>query len=120
MTTWRTDATGVLLANGEVLVFGGQSGDFVETPHAVGNASSSAELYDPATRSWTRMGGMSTGRFLATGTLLADRAGEPDERHRHRAGRRPADGHRGRGRLAVRRRSHGSSGGQSAGGRRRP
>ena len=52
------------LANGEVLVAGGQD--------ANGNALSSAELYNPATHAWTPTGSMHTARYLAGATRLPD------------------------------------------------
>jgi hypothetical protein len=50
-----------LLANGEVLVAGGDSGSGV---------LSSAELYDPATGTWTATGSLGIARRLHTATLL--------------------------------------------------
>jgi N-acetylneuraminic acid mutarotase len=50
----------VRLADGRVLVAGG------------GWYSTRAELYDPATNSWTRTGNMNVGRIAFTGTLLRD------------------------------------------------
>ena len=60
----RQDQTATLLANGEVLVAGGQD--------ANGNALSSAELYNPATHAWTPTGSMHTARYLAGATRLPD------------------------------------------------
>ncbi len=51
---YRHSAT--LLPNGKVLVAGG--------------AGTSAELYDPATGSWTVTGSLATARFRHTATLL--------------------------------------------------
>src|SRR5262249_60662971 len=49
----------VRLADGRVLAAGGQY-------------TASAELYDPATNSWTTTGSMNVGRISFTGTLLRD------------------------------------------------
>ena len=57
MGTGRYDHRATLLSSGKVLVTGG-SGD------------TSAELYDPATGTWTDTGSMSTERILHTATLL--------------------------------------------------
>jgi hypothetical protein len=57
MSTARTGHTATLLWNGKVLVAGG------------GNAS--AELFDPATQSFTRTGIMSVARSGATATLIS-------------------------------------------------
>jgi hypothetical protein len=59
--------TATLLANGKVLVAGGQGGD------VVGNdALASAELYDPSVESWTATLGMKWSRSSHTATALAD------------------------------------------------
>jgi N-acetylneuraminic acid mutarotase len=62
MSTPRHVHTMTLLSNGKVLAVGG------------GNASnsylSSAEIYDPATGTWTPTGSMATGRSYHTATLL--------------------------------------------------
>src|SRR5205807_4207479 len=66
MTIARKDHTATLLPNGKVLVVGGQpdSGNsiFLRT----------AELYDPATETWTSTGSLAVGRAEHTATLLAD------------------------------------------------
>jgi hypothetical protein len=49
-----------LLPNGKVLVAGGYNGSFL----------TSAELYDPASGSWTATGSLNTARYLHTATLL--------------------------------------------------
>ncbi len=65
LNTPRSRHTATLLANGNVLVAGGDTnGNTVDT------AISSAELYDPATGSWTNTGGLSTARDTHTATLL--------------------------------------------------
>jgi hypothetical protein len=62
--TNREDQTATLLNNGEVLVAGGfsENAPFTEL--------SSAELYNPATGTWTPTGSLSTAVFDATATLL--------------------------------------------------
>ncbi len=61
MTTGRSSFGGVLLQNGKVLIAGGAG---------AGGALSSAELYDPATSSFTITGSMSTARYIQRMTLL--------------------------------------------------
>src|SRR5215471_16900032 len=56
----RTNHTATLLSNGKVLVAGGADHD----------EDASAELYDPATGTWTLTGSLITGRYLHTATLL--------------------------------------------------
>ena len=53
----------VLLANGKVFVAGGFTGHVV---------SATAQLYDPATSSWSSAGTMATPRYVATATILGD------------------------------------------------
>jgi len=60
----RTDHTATLLPNGKVLVAGGHSS--VNT----NNPMSSAELYDPATGTWSSTGSLVTRRYNHTATLL--------------------------------------------------
>jgi len=60
----RFGYTATLLPNGQVLVVGGNA-----SVSGV-DALSSAELYDPATGTWTETGSMATGRFANTATLL--------------------------------------------------
>src|SRR5690349_15742273 len=64
MQTARWQHTATLLNNGEVLVAGGRMN--------AGNATATAELYDPATGNWTSTGSMTTPRAWFTATLLAD------------------------------------------------
>ena len=61
----RLDHTATLLPNGKVLVAGGVT-DSGSGPFA----TNSAELYDPATRRWSRTGSLNTGRSGHTATLL--------------------------------------------------
>jgi Galactose oxidase, central domain len=65
MTTTREEHTAVLLANGNVLVSGGNKKTLTtQTPLA------SAELYNPATGTWTATGSMSNARSGHTSTVL--------------------------------------------------
>ena len=64
MATARFNHTATLLPNGKVLVAGGCTDTDCNT------ALISAELYDPATGTWTPTGSMSAGRFSHTATLL--------------------------------------------------
>ena len=59
---WRHTAT--LLPDGRVLVVGGFSGNPEDS------ALASAELYDPSSRTWTRIASMGAERGLHTATLL--------------------------------------------------
>ena len=63
----RQEHAAVLLANGEVLVLGGNAAG-VDSSRAL----SSAELYDPRTGSWTETGRMAAARTRPTATLLSD------------------------------------------------
>ena len=66
MSTARDDATMTLLANGRVLVAGGR-------PTRFGQPLASAELYDPATGTWTpTANAMSQSRRAHAAALLAD------------------------------------------------
>jgi hypothetical protein len=60
--------TATLLPNGKVLVAGGFGGP----PGGVEVSLASAELFDPATRSFTATGAMSDGRYWHTATLLSN------------------------------------------------
>jgi hypothetical protein len=62
MNTARQNHTATLLANGKVLIAGGNYGN---SPIYY-----SAELYDPATGTWTNTGEMNTSRNNSTATLL--------------------------------------------------
>jgi hypothetical protein len=66
MTTPRADAAAVALRDGRVLICGGTvNGN-------VGGVLSSAEIYDPAARTFTPTGAMTAAREGATATLLGD------------------------------------------------
>ena len=67
MTIARENHTASLLANGKVLVTGGNS-------QSNGAPLTSAELYDPSTGAWTRTGSMSVGRYFFTATRLMNGA----------------------------------------------
>jgi deoxycytidylate deaminase len=63
MNVARSGHTATLLANGKVLIAGGYNGDYL----------TSAEIYDPATRTFRAVGGQfDTARFFASATLLED------------------------------------------------
>ena len=71
MSTGRFGHTATLLANGTVLIFGGFKDYVLSSPVLVGYESySSAELFDPATASFTTVGQLNSGRFWHTATLL--------------------------------------------------
>lgn len=63
MGTERAAHTATLLANGKVLITGGYNSTSV---------LATAELFDPATGTFTATGAMTTARFLHTATLLAN------------------------------------------------
>jgi hypothetical protein len=63
MTTPRTEHTATLLGNGKVLIAGGWDGF---------HSLSTAELYDPSTRTFAPTGSMSTPRQATSATLLAN------------------------------------------------
>ena len=63
----RFQQTATLLSDGKVLVAGG-----IDGPFGSGTELASAELYDPATGTWTTTGSMHTGRVYQTATLLPD------------------------------------------------
>jgi Galactose oxidase, central domain len=62
LATARDDHTATLLPNGKVLVAGGSNNNGVNF--------ASAELYDPATGTWTKTGSLTAGRTRHTATLL--------------------------------------------------
>jgi hypothetical protein len=63
----RTQGTATLLADGRVLVAGGGN-----TAAPTFAATASAEIYDPASNSWTVAASMSVPRTLHTASLLSD------------------------------------------------
>jgi N-acetylneuraminic acid mutarotase len=63
LATERGYQTATRLANGKVLIAGGQNNT---------GYLASAELYDPATDIWSSAGSMASARFLHTATLLAN------------------------------------------------
>jgi hypothetical protein len=70
MSTARTDHTASLLNDGAVLIAGG---NIPCTPTLCGtvlNAFATAELYDPATNTFSSAGSMNTARFQHTATVL--------------------------------------------------
>lgn len=69
MTTARMAHTATLLRNGKVLIAGGGDSGGWGFP-IFGNATTSAELYDPSTDAFTPTGSMGTPRFAHTATLL--------------------------------------------------
>jgi hypothetical protein len=72
MTASRTAHTATLMPDGRVLIAGGVQdvGPILPIPQGPGVAS--AELYDPASGTFTATGSMSEGRSGHTATLLAD------------------------------------------------
>jgi hypothetical protein len=74
MAKMRAIHTATLLANGTVLVAGGDGGGIPDIFAAAGEvapaADASAELYDPAANSFTAAGSMSSPRYGHTATLL--------------------------------------------------
>jgi N-acetylneuraminic acid mutarotase len=64
LNTARRYHTATLLKNGRILVAGG----FIDGP--TNTSTNNAELYDPATGSWTNTGSMMVGRAFHTATLL--------------------------------------------------
>ena len=75
MTSARNNAMATLLANGKVLIAGGNGCDDPKqcTAVNVGAFLASAELYDPATGKFTRTGSMTADREgLSAATLLPD------------------------------------------------
>ncbi len=71
MITGRASHTSVLTSDGKVLVAGGVSGGFAGDLTS-SEILASAELYDPASKSWTATGSMSTPRFNYPAVVLGD------------------------------------------------
>ena len=69
MITGRNEHTAALLTNGQVLVAGGWGGTVQTDGYRY---LSSAELYNPATGTWTTTGSMNVRRMLPTETLLTN------------------------------------------------
>jgi hypothetical protein len=69
LTTARQWHTATLLSNGMVLVAGGYDGNYISSAK---RDLSSAELYDPATGTWTATGSLTNARIEHTATLLPD------------------------------------------------
>jgi Kelch motif protein/galactose oxidase-like protein len=66
----RSFHTATLLPNGKVLVAGGATPGPAFGGVVQGEATATAELYDPATGSWSSTGSMATARFDQDATLL--------------------------------------------------
>jgi len=67
LSTARSGHTATLLANGKVLVAGGSGGFDEDSGHY---STASAELFDPATGTWSPTGSLRTAREAHTATLL--------------------------------------------------
>jgi hypothetical protein len=68
LTAARSFHPAMLLSNGKVLVAAGTSSG--NNPPGPSSCLASAELYDPASGTWTATGGLATGRVNHTATLL--------------------------------------------------
>jgi len=71
MTLARASHSATMLLDGKVLLAGGTVGDPAAEDE---EASFTAELYDPATNTFSRTGSMASARILHTATLLGDGA----------------------------------------------
>ncbi|MGQ0520892.1 MAG: DUF7948 domain-containing protein [Actinomycetota bacterium] len=69
MTVGRTAHTATLLRNGKVLVTGGATGNLTTNAQP---QLATAELFDPATGTWSATGTMATSRYLHSAHLLRD------------------------------------------------
>ena len=68
----RVGHSATLLPNGKVLIAGGTGGRRFEGGRWIGDVAASAELYDPATRTFRPTGSMGTPRAHQAAVLLAD------------------------------------------------
>lgn len=68
----RISHTATLLPDGKVLIAGGRECDTLVFDNCFGNPLSSAELFDPATETFSATGSMSIARTGHTATLLTD------------------------------------------------
>lgn len=66
MHVGRVDAAAALLADGRVLIMGGNTGGFPTT------GLTNAELYDPSTETWTTTSSMAEGRYAQIAIRLLD------------------------------------------------
>jgi len=71
MAEGRVHATDATLRDGRVLVLGGAM-HVGEPPDTLPQALATAELFDPATSTWSSTGSMGRARYLHTSTLLPD------------------------------------------------
>jgi hypothetical protein len=69
LNTARSHHTATLLDDGRVLVAGGGIGT-LKSGAQFATVTAGAELFDPATQTWTQAGAMSTGRVFHTASLL--------------------------------------------------
>jgi hypothetical protein len=72
LTSRRVGHSATLLPDGKVLIAGGIAGRRLEAGRWTGDALASAELYDPATRSFHPAGSMTTPRTHPAAVRLAD------------------------------------------------
>lgn len=70
LTDARSGHTATLLPNGDVLVAGGQRTTTAGTPPRIIDPLTSAELYHPASGTWTTTGSLARARSFQTATLL--------------------------------------------------
>jgi hypothetical protein len=70
MSVARTRHNATLLNDGRVLITGGLN--YYGNPNTAYMTGVVAEIYDPATGSWTNTGSMAVGRYWSSATLLND------------------------------------------------
>jgi N-acetylneuraminic acid mutarotase len=70
MSTTRAGQTAVLLGNGSVLVAGGETATQINPYEPASSSLASAELYNPASQTWTPAGSMQAARWFHTMTVL--------------------------------------------------